>query len=112
MLKEINHDHSSSSLDYVKRYYYSTVTITTIQENETITLLFYPNPTTDFLNINANISNNRTLIEMFDMTGRQVLNKYIENNTIIPVNDFQKGLYLVRISEGNKIVHTEKIQIQ
>lgn len=48
---------------------------------------------------------------MFDITGRKILNQYIDNSTVIPVYEYQKGIYFVRIIDQNKIVHSEKISI-
>ena len=68
----------------------------------------YPNPASDVINV-ANAENAQ--VSVFDMTGKVVAN--IENasaNQEIDASNFAKGLYIVRVVDGNNIV-TKKISI-
>ncbi len=59
----------------------------------------FPNPTHDNITIVLEQSLlNNTIIEMYDARGRLVLSeKVIDNKTIIDVNSFAKGIYILRI---------------
>ena len=73
--------------------------VISIEEN-TLTSNFYPNPTSDFINIQTN-SNNGS-IEIFDLTGKQISSKnYTSNVFQLNISDFPAGTYYaVLISEG------------
>ena len=70
-----------------------------IEEN-TLTSNFYPNPTSDFINIQTN-SNNGS-IEIFDITGKQISSKNYSSKVFqLNISDFPAGIYYaVLISEG------------
>jgi hypothetical protein len=50
------------------------------------------------------------LIELFDMTGKQVSTTRIAaNNAVIDLSKLAKGLYLIRITNQEAIIHQSKI---
>ncbi len=71
----------------------------------------YPNPNNGQFNI-AIDSDESTLIEVYDLMGKQVFNSKM-NETIkkIDISDQPKGIYLVRITIGNNVFN-EKIVYQ
>ncbi|MCD4747224.1 MAG: T9SS type A sorting domain-containing protein [Bacteroidales bacterium] len=81
-------------------------------------LKIYPNPTKSIFNIsipvlNENeITNSSCTIEIFDIYGRKV--KEIEvpkgqNKIEVDVEGWRKGLYLVRVRDGQSVVGSEKV---
>jgi hypothetical protein len=67
----------------------------------------YPNPTNGLLNINSTsvIEN----IEIFDMLGRQLINKSINQTDVeLDLSTFQSGVYFIKI-ESNGSSETRKI---
>lgn len=58
-------------------------------------LIIYPNPVKDMLNITTPDFSENMLIEVYDMTGRQVLNEKSVSNTI-NVNTLPAGIYIVK----------------
>lgn len=46
---------------------------------------------------------------MIDLKGKNVFTGMIENNSKLPIHGYPQGLYLVKISDGNKTVKTEKV---
>jgi len=63
----------------------------------------YPNPTNDFLNIQFAKNNGKTkIVEVYDMSGRQVISTNSPSNLTIFIGNFTQGIYLLRITEeGN-----------
>jgi len=84
-----------------------TVPITSINELAKIDeeISFYPNPTTDYLNIklnypNINLSQN-TQIKIYDQSGRLIKQKNYNANEKIDVSHFTKGVYFLHLIDGD-----------
>ena len=70
----------------------------------------FPNPTSNKLQIRLSGISGKTLIELFDMTGKQVSTTRIAaNNAVIDLSKLAKGLYLIRITNQEAIIHQSKI---
>lgn len=71
-----------------------------------IQVQIYPNPTQDLLYFDFKNVENKTLIKVFDQSGRQVYNKeYLDNETkqrqTLSLEKLPLGLYLLNVSSGN-----------
>ncbi len=108
MIKEINHEHLTGNLDYVKSFYYSALEVTGINQSNVFDLLIFPNPATNYLNIKGINNFSNTKIELNDITGKKIISEYLNTNKI-QVNEYESGLYIVRIFKNNSIIHTQKI---
>jgi hypothetical protein len=67
----------------------------------------YPNPSSGDFNLFVQNSNNEAIeLNLFDMTGRLILNEKVKSvsdtNTIISTNDIEVGSYILHIKQGNK----------
>jgi hypothetical protein len=74
-----------------------------------LSILIYPNPVSDFINIvsnNANIS----LVELFSISGKKIKNESYEDKEWVTfnVNDYSSSEYILRVYYGNKL-STSKI---
>ncbi|HBX50568.1 MAG: hypothetical protein A2275_15740 [Bacteroidetes bacterium RIFOXYA12_FULL_35_11] len=91
--------------------YYDLVLVETIDEN--INISCYPNPTTQFINLEWQIpGTNEVSVEIIDMTGRILLNKnYKEDNAKKQINlsTFPQADYFIRLAKEGKTVKTYKI---
>lgn len=65
-----------------------------VDENEVANVTVYPNPATDYIMVNAQAP---VFVEIFDMTGRQVLTSY---EAVVDVRSLETGVYFVRVN-GN-----------
>ncbi len=72
-------------------------------------LTLYPNPASDFVNIDFVMDSYQpVLLSVFNLKGQKVVMKEITNQTIgtnhiqVNVKDLSKGVYLVRLQIGNK----------
>ena len=77
-----------------------------LDTNSLSNVTVYPNPTKDFLNINIPQAIGVSKLKLFDIQGREVLEK-ITNNTIevLNIGDLQSGVYMLSIeNEANKTI--------
>lgn len=60
-------------------------------------IVVYPNPADDYINIKTNYRGNGT-VKMFDLRGSLIFEEEVVNETTsIPVQNFKKGSYLLRV---------------
>ncbi|MFI5134488.1 MAG: T9SS type A sorting domain-containing protein [Chitinophagales bacterium] len=88
-------------------------------EGETIStsgeLKIYPNPASDMLNVEATFDQNQSgeaWLEIHNMLGQLVLQSQIEVNdgvlqSVVPLNNFVAGMYMVSIRLDQKIISAE-----
>ncbi len=69
-------------------------------------MILYPNPVNDVLNISFAGTSNETNISIFNATGQLLrkINTNSQNNFAINVSDLQKGVYFIKIENGNEII--------
>ena len=68
----------------------------------------YPNPTTNYVNVHFGRSENLTFV-IADITGKVVKRGTILNHTI-QVADLERGMYLLKVSDGQKSMTTKLIK--
>ncbi len=81
--------------------------VTGVDENNlSANFILYPNPATDSFQIDYDNSNGEVTLNIYDMSGRLVLNQIINGKTNISVSDLSNGLYNVNMrtktGTGNK----------
>lgn len=78
-----------------------------LEDNTSLNIKMYPNPTTDYVFINAR---DIEQIEVYDVTGKRLLvaNSYNSNRGIY-IGDFKNGMYLLTIKTQNSTVQTCKL---
>jgi hypothetical protein len=79
-----------------------------IENNNTISI--YPNPSNGEFNIAAS-SNELSDLTVKDITGKIVISKFFSYNTIVNLNNYAKGVYVVEI-KNKKGIFTQKIFLQ
>lgn len=95
--------------------YSDTVSILTIgtenleQNNEDA--LIYPNPANQQLFIQLQTIEPLIKVEMFDVHGKMVFNKWINNQQIVELNliDLSKGVYLLHLTLQNKLIEKKVV---
>ncbi len=70
----------------------------------------YPNPTSNFINIETDNNTNYS-IEILDITGKLVYSTKTASNKKIKLNNFNSGIYLLRIKDNDNIISSKKIII-
>lgn len=75
--------------------------------------LVYPNPCSDFISIKNKSGTQKLSVNLFDITGKRVLEKIIsaENNFQITTKNISEGTYLITVSDEKKTFR-QKIIVQ
>jgi len=80
-------------------------------------IVVYPNPTSDFVNIKfeKSVSEN-SIVELVDINGKSLLLQEIKSNkteTVINLSNYPESIYFIKIStQSGKLLGTYKIQIK
>ena len=70
----------------------------------------YPNPTRNY-SVIENIPNG-TLLQIFDLLGRNVLSiEAVNENYILNVDDFSEGVYIINFINNNEIISVKKLVV-
>ena len=72
-----------------------------------------PNPVTDYLTLNLSGHDNDCEIKIFDLTGRQVFSRFLnEKIRYLKINcaELPSGIYLLTIKQGNEIISQKFIR--
>ena len=99
--------HESSTGDLYGAKVCSDGTLVTVAELLNKEVKIFPNPTADQINIELGSSNLINEIEILDMQGRILKTVIIENGQqyqTLNVNEFSKGVYLIKIKAGNESI--------
>jgi hypothetical protein len=79
-------------------------------EEEEGKILLYPNPVQDELNLRIDIPIQDLSYRIFDLNGRQIRTGRIHSETMqIPMQNFQKGTYVLRVERSGQIIQSFKI---
>ncbi len=81
----------------------STVDIVEIEK----TLLVYPNPTSEKINISVDNFNGNIQTEVFDLIGNKLRTT---NETIINLSDYSKGIYILKVAYGSRVEELKVIK--
>ena len=87
--------------------------IITLVENLTdnMQINVYPNPATDKINIEFSEINENTIIQLFDISGKELLLKSLINTTEqLDLSNFSNSTLILKITENEKLLKSIKIQ--
>lgn len=76
-----------------------------------LTLTVYPNPTQDFLTLNVqNYDSKRISYQLYNLSGMLLQNQKLNaGETTIPMQDYPTAVYILKITEQDKILKTFQI---
>ncbi|MGZ0015999.1 lamin tail domain-containing protein [Yeosuana sp. AK3] len=98
-----------SGVPHVTARTLSELTLST-KNNQIQGFALYPNPTSLGYVTMASKNNAKMNVALFDILGKQVLNKTVSNNTL-NVSSLKSGVYIMKVSQDNASV-TKKLVIQ
>jgi hypothetical protein len=78
-------------------------------EFEARSLTIYPNPVYDKLNIQVSSAENIKFIEVFDLTGKRMLERKKNLSDSINFNNLRNGLYFIKVVLEDNTVFYKKI---
>lgn len=93
-----------------KVYYVDEVlfgTLTSVEDNELIdlNLAVYPNPTTDYLNVDLSSLNEEFNLRIFNISGQEIfgISENAKNLATIDVSSLDNGVYIIQISTEKEV---------
>jgi hypothetical protein len=106
--------HSTGNIKLTQGFHqpYNNVSAVDNLSSGAIYVIVFPNPTADLIALQLSSFGNYS-IQIFDILGRNLENKKVENSNLIEFNlsEYAAGNYLMRIcSEDNALIQTLEIQ--
>ena len=90
-------------------YYYSAGTSTGIEEPESFTTGFYPNPALDEITLNWRDNLKTMKLQVYQMSGAMVFEQKVSSGERVSVENLTTGIYLIKLLDGHKTVYTGKL---
>lgn len=100
------HDDNAILIDDILLMGYGTVSSKELNENQ---LQIYPNPTTGFIHINFPENLSKSLIEVFDIQGKVVLQTTLDATMRMDVSKLNSGVYSIVIQNSRYKLNTKLI---
>jgi hypothetical protein len=72
----------------------------------------FPNPASETVTFSWDEGYARLDLEIYDLTGKQIISRTIEQNETIRVDDLSGGLYLYKLSNNNHLIDAGKISLR
>ncbi|WP_299276092.1 T9SS type A sorting domain-containing protein [uncultured Psychroserpens sp.] len=93
---------TGSAVDTGVTFWDTLLSVDDIETTSSFTV--YPNPTNALLNIEITSSEAGLTYQVFDILGKQIISKNLESERLsqIDVSNWNSGLYLIKISNGDK----------
>jgi glucose/arabinose dehydrogenase len=119
-----NNDFATFGEDYLGELYIAGISSGTIyriidtsmstSEFDKMGISLYPNPAKESFTVKSSEDNLATKIDLFDLTGKLLLTKKLENNpeNTIATNSLSKGMYLVTLETKNGTSYTTKLIVE
>jgi len=72
----------------------------------------YPNPATETITFSWGEEFSLLNLEIYDLTGKQIISRSLENNELIRVDGLSRGLYIYKLSENKHLIDVGKINLR
>jgi len=83
-----------------------------IKEKNEAPVSVFPNPASEFITFRWDEKYARLDLEIYDLTGKQLLSRSIENNAVIKVDDLSRGIYIYKLTTNKHLVNIGKISLR
>lgn len=99
--------------DFRQTAYYSDLGGSTgIEDKEESSLNIFPVPASETLTIHWDDSFSKLRFELYDLTGKKVISRLVDNNETLGVNHLAGGMYLYKLSNNNHLIFSGKVSIR
>jgi hypothetical protein len=83
-----------------------------LNDNGDVTLSFYPNPASDFINISVKGNSSDAIIKIYSALGTEVYSENIENFKRIDVSDFKNNVYIINVYTKDELIETARFVVR
>ena len=103
-VKYYSWDNSTTKWDYGESAiaHYSAQDITGIDQINKESVRLFPNPATDYVNVQFSGNEDDVQFDLFDLAGHNVLSKQVANNQQIALKELSKGIYFYNFQLNGK----------
>jgi hypothetical protein len=99
--------------DYRQTAYYSDFGGSTSTEDMHKTpISVFPNPASETIRFDWGERYARLNLELYDLTGKSVINRILEKDEILFVDQLSRGIYLYKLTDNNNVIQTGKISLK
>lgn len=84
-------------------------TVMSTNNNALLPFTVYPNPAKDILNIAVKDGIEIKQVAIFDLNGRLIQESQLNSNNTIKVDKLSSGIYLLKVTDSNNAVYSQKI---
>jgi hypothetical protein len=81
----------------------------TVEDNALASVIIYPNPVKDIINIETPVDLTNRIATVFDINGKRILNKKLNDNTL-DVSNLASGAYVLRLESLGKSISRKFIK--
>lgn len=100
-------------MDYRQTAYYSDFASSTdIQDFQEFRLSVYPVPASETIAFSWEDTYTHLSLELYNLAGKRVIFRSIDNNETIGIDGLSGGLYLYKLTHNNTLIHSGKISIK
>ncbi len=72
----------------------------------------FPNPASETITFDWGDKYARLNLELYDLTGKSVINRSLDKSEILAVDQLSRGIYLYKLRDNNKVIQTGKISLK
>lgn len=72
----------------------------------------FPIPASDLITFTWDEKYGRLNLELYNLTGKRIISRSIENQETLGVDQLARGVYLYRLRDNNDLIHTGKISLK
>ena len=101
-------------LNYRQTAYYSDFDggSSSVEDVHEIAVSVFPVPASETVTFNWDEKYTRLNLELYDLTGKRIISRSIDNNETIGVDQLSRGVFLYRLTDNNDLIHTGKISLK
>lgn len=105
ILNEINYIWGDSEWVFLYRYfyYYSEQNVLNINDLKEVDLKIYPNPVSDYLNIDVYAERGVAFLELYDINGCKLMARQLKGNEILDLRNIEGGIYFYVLTSGKSV---------
>lgn len=92
--------------------FFTTLGTTAIKNDQTLTILLYPNPASDYIRFHSNENLNDAKYIINTMTGAECLRGKISNQGSIPIESLPNGVFVIQFYSKKGMVYKSKLVVQ
>ncbi len=83
-----------------------------IEDSQMALISVFPNPAFESVTFKWGEENARLNLEVYDLTGKQVIFRTVDKNETISVGDLSRGMYIYKLTDSNDNIQTGKISLR